>query len=328
MNMVSVIIPVYNGAAYINVAIESVLEQTFKNVEIIVVDDGSTDDTKSILAPLIKAGQIKYFYHSNRGLSAARNTGIRAASGKYLKFLDCNDFLYPKQIQLQVGHLSGRHNVISITDHVLLFENGEQRTSKIELGQSNQLARMIIRNFMPVHSILVERNAVVEAGGFDEEMKALEDADLWLRLLLGGLRLEKIDYVGCCYRIHGNSLSADADKMFLMKCRISEKLNGLTSSMPKSHMDKDTMEGLLTNNFKLIEGCLARNLKPEQYLPSTLANTPAIYLKHKRGIRNVLLRLGGVKPYVRLKHCFNCLRVKNYRTFLLGDEINWRNPGN
>ena len=103
--LVSIIIPAYNVEKYVQEAIDSALSQIYKDIEIIVVDDGSTDNTKKVLNPYIKKGQIHYIYQENKGLSSARNTGIRAAKGGYIAFLDSDDLFLPEKMQRQVDFL-------------------------------------------------------------------------------------------------------------------------------------------------------------------------------------------------------------------------------
>lgn len=150
---VSVIIPTYNGAHYICDAVKSVLNQTFKEFEILVIDDGSTDNTKSLLEAWIKEGAIKYIYQSNKGLSGARNTGIQQAQGLYLKFLDCDDLLYPRQLELQVNQLKDKdEGVVSATDYQLEFESKFKKDIKIHLGDHSQISRFIEYNPCPFKS--------------------------------------------------------------------------------------------------------------------------------------------------------------------------------
>ena len=102
MRKVSVIIPAYNKAALTVKTVESVLNQTYKNIEIIVVDDGSTDDTRRFLLPYDK--EIKYIYKRNAGVCSARNVGIHLSTGEYIGLLDCDDMYLPQKIELSVEH--------------------------------------------------------------------------------------------------------------------------------------------------------------------------------------------------------------------------------
>jgi len=120
---VSIIIPTYNYAHFITEAIQSVLSQTFQDFEVIVVDDGSTDNTREVLAQF--GNKIRYIYQENRGLSAARNTGILNSSGQYLCFLDSDDSLLPEKLELQVKLLDSKVDVdLVYTWWYLVDENG------------------------------------------------------------------------------------------------------------------------------------------------------------------------------------------------------------
>ncbi|MBN1870653.1 MAG: glycosyltransferase [Candidatus Omnitrophica bacterium] len=270
------IIPIFNGVPYIRGAVESVLNQTFKDFEIIVVDDGSTDDTKALLEPWIRDKKIRYVYQDNKGLAGARNTGIKLAKGKYLKFLDCDDLLYPEQLERQVAHLKDKpDNVISTTDFDLEFENKNKRQILLRL-KDPQLAQFIEGNPCPAHTILARRDLIERAGGFDESLLSHEDTDLWSRIIIRGGRFEKIDYTGCCYRILESGLSADSDKMFLYQCRYSEKLN--KKLLPRlRRLGKKTREKLYLKNTLLIHMCYARKLKPASCLRKTLKMAGKLY---------------------------------------------------
>lgn len=324
--LVSVIIPVYNGAKLIVEAIDSVLKQTYRNIEIIIIDDGSTDTTKLVIESLVTQGKVKYFYQKNKGLPAARNTGISKSSGQYIKFLDCDDLLNPQQIQLQVEHLINKQKTISITDHILRYNDGREIISATNLNAEDQLGRFIRQNFVPVHSVLVERSLLIEAHGFDESLIALEDADLWIRLILLGSHFEKVDYVGCIYRILDSSMSADAKKMFLMKCKIAEKINILLKEERYAiSINPSAFDSILSSNTKLIEGCFARRINVTSLLSKTLVVTKDFFNNYSRGIKKIFIALVGVQCFVFIKFKLNCLLKKDYAQKILFDEISWRN---
>ena len=165
---VTVIIPAFNSNSCIRVAIESVLEQTYKNYEIIVVDDGSTDSTRATLDPWIKDGTIRYYYQKNKGAAAARNLGISLANGEFLKFLDADDAIYPKQLELQVHQLEDKEDsIISVTDYEFEFESKVRKQFKTWIGEGSQLARLIQGNIAPPHCVLVRRTLVEKVEGYD-----------------------------------------------------------------------------------------------------------------------------------------------------------------
>ncbi len=119
--LVSIIIPCYRQAQYLKEAIDSALAQTCAAIEIIVVNDGSDDDTEGVAKRY--GTRIQYIYRANGGLPAARNTGIARARGTYLKFLDADDSLHPEQIAWQVAALAGRTDCVSMTT-VRLYRDG------------------------------------------------------------------------------------------------------------------------------------------------------------------------------------------------------------
>ena len=326
--IISVIIPVYNGSQYILGAIKSVFDQTFKDFEIIVVDDGSTEDIKAILGSWIKDEKVRYIYQENKGLAGARNTGIRLAQGNFLKFLDCDDVLYPQQLALQFDHLKNKpESVISVSDYDLEFENKIKKSVKLWLGNRNQLGRFIEANPCPVHTILIRRSLVEKMDGFAEELPSQEDTDLWLRILVQGGSFEKIDYIGCCYRILNKSLSADKERMFNAHCKLSERVNQYL--LPTlGQLKNDTLDQLLMVNFKFIHTCFLRKIAPSFYLPRTLKVSSVIYSMKPNKFRRCLLNLVGVENIALLQYLKRSLTDQNYRNMLDNAEVFWRKEEN
>jgi len=132
MAIVSVIIPSYNCARYVEEAIESVLNQTYNYLEIIVVDDGSTDNTREVLKEYIGNGQIKYVYQENQGPGAARNTGIKCAKGDYIAFLDSDDTLTENSIEKRMN-LIIRSPEVGLVFSDYYYEKYEFSTEKTDI---------------------------------------------------------------------------------------------------------------------------------------------------------------------------------------------------
>lgn len=286
--LVSVIIPVFNGAKYIEAAIQSVLGQTFKDYEIIVVDDGSEDNIKNILGPWINNKTIQYVYQNNKGLAGARNTGLAQAKGKYVKFLDCDDLLYPKQLEVQVEHLKDKSPfIISTTNYELQFENTHKISIQVHLKE-NQLAQLIEGNPCPVHTLLASKEIIEKVGKFDESLRSHEDSDLWLRIIEKGGRIEKVDYEGCCYRILGGALSSKTDQMFQNQCRFSEKLNS-AFLLKFEKLDMETMRELFWTNSQIIDGCFARNINPVEKISNTLKLTKKLFLIKQKWFNKIIV---------------------------------------
>lgn len=203
---VSVVIPTYERADLVGRAVDSALAQTVEDVEVIVVDDGSTDGTREAVAAKSDPRVRSLEHESNRGVSAARNTGIEAASGEYVAFLDSDDEWLPRKLERQLAALDDRGDgwvgaycdvattglsglgriAAAVSESV--FRSAAPREGGRELAE----ALLSMRVFMgPGSTLLVERDALAAAGGFDEGLSIYEDWDLVLRVLSVG----KIAYV-------------------------------------------------------------------------------------------------------------------------------------
>lgn len=178
--LVSVIIPVYNYANYIQRAINSVLDQTYKNIEVIVVDDGSTDDTIKILKE-IKDERVKVFFGNHKGVSWARNFGVNNASGKYVAFLDADDFYAKENIQKKVEILEKNNGKVASSNYILT--NGI--TSKIVNIYSENFFYDILffkTSLWISSNVVINREFFLEIGGFDEALSTSADWELSCRI--------------------------------------------------------------------------------------------------------------------------------------------------
>ena len=178
---VSVVIPAYNAARFLKEAIDTAMAQTFTDYEIIVIDDGSTDATESIARAF--GDKLRYFRQQNRGASAARNEGIRKATGKYIAFLDSDDLWAPEKLAVQVGILDQNKEIgLVYSDWALTQDNGPGRASFLEVvpGASGRVFdELIQRGFVLTSTVLVRRSCL------DETLPVVEDYDLWLRIAYG-----------------------------------------------------------------------------------------------------------------------------------------------
>jgi glycosyltransferase involved in cell wall biosynthesis len=203
-NMVSVIIPTYNRAEHVTEAVDSVLGQTYTHYELIVVDDGSTDDTRKVLQERY-GERIRYLYQPNKGPSGARNTGIRAARHELLAFLDSDDTWFPRKLEIQVPLMSDQGVVLSYTNSVEskrglrhdrpAMVEGQDWFSEIGLYLDDEPAILDVPLRILLHkgfsgimtpTVMSRKRAVERAGGFDERMDTAEDLRLWLRLAFEG----------------------------------------------------------------------------------------------------------------------------------------------
>ncbi|RLB06846.1 MAG: glycosyltransferase family 2 protein [Deltaproteobacteria bacterium] len=181
MPLVSVIIPTFNRGWILKEAIDSVLSQTFTDYELIVVDDGSTDNTPDILKSY---PQTKLIRQENRGVSAARNKGVKASAGKYLAFLDSDDLWLPGKLEKQVNFFNKNPDAnICQTEEIWIRNGTRVNPKKKHLKPSGTIFEKCLGLCLVSPSaVMMTREVFDEAGGFDETLPACEDYDLWLRL--------------------------------------------------------------------------------------------------------------------------------------------------
>ncbi len=185
MPNVSVIITTYQRSHLVAQAIESVLAQTYTDYEIIVVNDGSTDTIKEVLASF--GEKITAIHQENKGVSAARNTGIDAAKGRYIAFLDDDDLWLPNKLEKQIACLESDPNIGLVYSDMLCFnEKGVFPDTWAKANPTppvQQLWILFVRNFIPTPSVVVRRECLDKVSGFDETLTTCEDYDLWLRII-------------------------------------------------------------------------------------------------------------------------------------------------
>jgi glycosyltransferase involved in cell wall biosynthesis len=213
---VSVIIPAYNAASYIKATIDSVFSQTYRHFEVIVVNDGSPDTIilEKVLLPYRES--ITYIQQENRGLSGARNTGLRAAKGNLISLLDADDIWLPDYLEQQVSFLQNN------PEKDLVYCNAEFFGDDITPGQfymnacpseGEADAAAIISKRCTVFVSVTARKDALLAIGFDESLRSCEDLDCWLRFTAAGYRIGYQRKVLARYRRHAASLSANAERM-------------------------------------------------------------------------------------------------------------------
>jgi glycosyltransferase involved in cell wall biosynthesis len=179
--LVSVIIPCYNGEAFLKEAIESALGQSYHRVEIIVVDDGSTDRSPEIAQQL----PVRYIRQPNRGLTPSRNLGIRESRGSYIVFLDADDRLKPEAIETGLRVMAEHPGcTMAVGDHVFVSQDGSYLAdSRKACLAGSQYEALLKSNFIEmISSVLFRRSVLLEIGGFDTGLRVAEDYELYLRI--------------------------------------------------------------------------------------------------------------------------------------------------
>ena len=180
--LVTVIIPTYNRANLAIEAVESVLNQTYTHVEVIVVDDGSTDNTREVINA-IPDDRVRYIYQDNARQAAARNNGMRAARGEYIAFLDSDDLFLPEKLAKQVDYLQ-KHPQIDFlyTGYIKAIEEANERREYPATLFGQPVFEILLRTEIATPSVIMTRAAIDKAGYFDETLPGVEDLEYWARV--------------------------------------------------------------------------------------------------------------------------------------------------
>jgi hypothetical protein len=200
---ISVITPCYNGAAYIAETIRSVLSQTKPALEMIVIDDGSTDDSAAIAEGF--GAPVRIIRQSNQGESVARNRGIAEAKGSHLFFLDADDLVAPEAFQRLAAAIAGNCDAVALMGYAWFTNDPTQPERSVLRHHAGFYPDIIQGNFGPPHCWLTPKTIVQSTGGFCETMRWFEDWDLWWRVGLKADELRCVGHVGAYYRQHVKS---------------------------------------------------------------------------------------------------------------------------
>jgi glycosyltransferase involved in cell wall biosynthesis len=221
--LVEAIIPCYNQGRFLAEAVDSVLGQSYPHVGVIVVDDGSTDDTSAVAARY--GERIRYIRKENAGLSAARNTGLLEARGEWVLFLDSDDYL-PRDMVAQ--HMAAASAAPAGT----LFYGGWQYADvagqalgpveRKELG-SDAFHALLVHSYFPCHSAIIRRTAFANVGLFDVSLRSCEDWDMWIRFAAVGYQFVAVPDAFAVYRRYAGSMSTASEKMWLSSRAVYQK---------------------------------------------------------------------------------------------------------
>ena len=210
--LVSVIIPLYNSEKYIAETLKSVLNQSYKNIEVLVIDDGSKDDGLSV-AKNFENAHVKIFSQSNKGASAARNYGLREAKGKYIQFLDADDLLSTNKIESQVTLLEKEESKIALCPIAHFFEG--DNLGEIEIlkewyhGSFDNPVKFLIQLYgggeseggmITIHSWLTPKKLIDQAGVWNEDLSVDDDGEFFCRVILQSTGLISANDAICYYR--------------------------------------------------------------------------------------------------------------------------------
>jgi glycosyltransferase involved in cell wall biosynthesis len=237
--LVSVIIPCYNMAHWLGGAIDSVLAQDYPNLEIIVVDDGSTDNTREVA---VAFSQVKYLWRANGGPAAATNMGIENSRGTFIAFIDADDIWLRGKLHAQVKHLIANPDVgLTFTPIQCSDEFGKRLSRNKLISRRPTFRQLLISCTIMPSTVVIRRTCLDTVGLFDPEIKGTDDWDMWLRIAC----CFRVTEVGrrplCIYRIHAAALHCDHESMLRMQIKVIRKLHKFTQTrglqIPRSIFD-------------------------------------------------------------------------------------------
>lgn len=239
---VSIIMPTYNRVDYIGEAIDSALNQTWQNLELILVDDGSTDSTKEFLEKYKDDARLRYFYQDNQGQSVARNKAIKEAKGDFIAFLDSDNIWYLDKLEKQMKIVAANLDCdIFIGDGITIDEKG----SKVECSQMKRYSghvtgRLIKDNFVSMNTTLTKKYCFDCLGGLDESVKVGDDYELWLRFSTRyKFHYTADNYIK--YRVMPNQISSDKERRFMSNETV---LNNFFVKFPDAVKQSEKNRGL------------------------------------------------------------------------------------
>lgn len=184
--LVSVVIATYNMGQYLKQAVDSVLGQTWGNIELIVVDDGSSDNTPEVMAAYTSNDKVRYIQNENQGQPKAKNCGIRAAKGEYLGFCDADDVWEPNKLELQLPQFGNPQVGVVYTEVSYMDEHGKryQQPQPYIRHEGKVTDQLLQKNFVPFGTAVIRKQCVEKSGIFDERFRMGIDWHLWLRYSL------------------------------------------------------------------------------------------------------------------------------------------------
>lgn len=281
-SLVSIIVPCYNQAQYLDEALQSVIEQTYANWECIIVNDGSPDNTEEVARKwLDKDERFKYLYQENGGLSSARNAGLKIAKGDYIQFLDADDLIESEKIRVQLENLINDHEIdISVSG----YRYFEDLTRKLKsMGRNNIFPEVVLhksdsdlkevlslKNPMVISATLYNKSVFEKVGMFDEDLVSLEDWEFHTRCALHDMKFQHIGVIintKTLIRLHSNSMMNNNEIMKIGSQLFNKKRNQnplylkYFSEVEKKVLDEDGKE-IVINKIKSIKSFIKLFVPP------------------------------------------------------------------
>jgi glycosyltransferase involved in cell wall biosynthesis len=297
MPTVSVIVPCYNLGRYLQKCLDSIFNQNYNDFELLIVNDGSTDDSGSYIEDYIrnnkKQNSIKYIVQDNKGLSGARNTGIVNSKGKYLTFLDPDDKWTKNSLRTRLTEFENDSSIgIVYTDTYLERDNILLKDTYVDLLDNvfdgYIYPNILNYNFIIMPTVMVRRTVFDACGLFDEGLRRAEDYDLWIRAAKYGWKYKFINKPTAYYSIRDNSLSRDLYENIRALLEIYQRVIQGKDTDPESKMIAENKSEYL--KLMLLVYNTKKSIADSQFDEAIEHINSILVLKHKR-IKYSLIKL-------------------------------------
>jgi len=256
--LVSVVMSVYNGQAFLSEAVESVLKQTFRDFEFVIIDDGSTDTTAKILSTYVSRDErIRVFRHENKGRAASLNVGIGAARGKYIARMDADDVALPHRLKEQIDFME-QHPEVGLLGGAVELINAQGQVFKTFCPplQDSEIRSVMIR-YNPIHhpTVIMRKEVVLAAGGYRKALLDADDYDLFLRIGERS-RFANLGKPVLQYRVHSSQVSVRNLRhqvLCMLAARAAASQRKLGNPDPLSYVEEITPQLLETLDVNTVE---------------------------------------------------------------------------
>lgn len=291
-DIVSIVVASYNMGDYIGLTIESILKQTYQSFELIIIDDGSTDNTPDQVAQFLHESNIKYIKQENQGQPKAKNRGIREASGKYIAFCDADDIWTPDKLELQLQCFANNTDIGVVYSEVSYIDGEGSPITKEKPYERHQgviTEQLILKNFIPFGTAMVKKECFDTLGLFDENLPMGIDWDLWLRFSLKYkfYYLEKQTYI---YRIWPGQMSSNYRGRYKNAFLIMNKFIESNPGALKTSVIKKAWADTHTNRAIAIARAEKKIIEPLQDLIKALSYDP-LFINAWKGMIKVVLKV-------------------------------------
>jgi len=259
--LVSVVIATFNMGQYLPAAIESVLAQTWKNLEVIVVDDGSTDDTTQQMEQFEANGLVKYFRTENRGQPHAKNRGLKESGGHFIAFCDADDIWHPEKLCIQIPLFENEKTGVVYSEVSYIDQHGNEvhRSQPYKRHSGKVTQQLIMKNFVPFGTAVIRKECLTKNGYFNENLPMGIDWDLWLRFSVDWL-FQYTSEKTYLYRVWPGQMSNNYRARYKNAILILESfLNKYPDEIPKNLINRAWADMYVNRGYTV--ACREKTLK-------------------------------------------------------------------